>query len=333
MSGLPQQTKAGLSAAVDVARRVIACEAQGLADVGQALEAGLGESFDQALDVLVATQGHVVVTGMGKSGHIARKIAATMASTGTPAIFVHPGEASHGDLGMIVPGDCVLALSLSGETREIEDVVAYTRRFTLKLIALTGQHGGTLADVADVALLLPPLHEACPMRLAPTTSTTMMLGIGDALAVAAMEKRGFAAGDFRVLHPGGKLGRRLMQVRDLMRSGGDLPLVASDCTMDHAVLVMTEKALGCAGVCDASGRLVGILTDGDLRRAMHRDLLTRWASTVMTPDPHHVKPTILAAEALATMNRNHITCLFICDEHNVPFGILHIHDCLRAGLS
>ena len=232
-----------------------------------------------AVDLLARATGRVVVSGMGKSGHVARKIAATLASTGTPALFVHPAEASHGDLGMIVPGDAVLALSNSGETAELADLVAHSRRFGLPLVAITARAGSTLADAADVALTLPAAAEACPMGLAPTTSTTMQMALGDAIAVALLTRRGFTAADFHQIHPGGRLGTRLRRVRDLMHAGDAMPLAPPDMPMDRALLLMTEKRFGCLGVVDASGRLVGIVTDGDLRRAMGPDLLSRQVAT------------------------------------------------------
>jgi len=250
---------------LEVARSVLTTEAAGL----RALAAALDESFDRAVALLAGIAGRVVVSGMGKSGHVARKIAATLASTGTPALFVHPAEASHGDLGMVVGGDAVLALSNSGETAELADLVSHTRRFGLPLIAITARRGSTLAVAADIALLLPAAAEACPMGLAPTTSTTMQMALGDALAVALLTRRGFTAAEFRQFHPGGKLGARLRRVRDLMHTGDAVPLAAPDLAMDRALLRITEKHFGCLGVTDGEGRLAGIITDGDLRR--------RWA--------------------------------------------------------
>ena len=272
---------------------------------------------------------------MGKSGHVARKIAATLASTGTPALFVHPAEASHGDLGMIVEGDAVLALSNSGETAELADLIAYTRRFAIPLIAITGGAQSSLAQAADVALILPPAPEACPMGLAPTTSTTMQMALGDALAVALLTRRGFSPTDFRRFHPGGKLGAKLRRARDLMHTGSELPLAAPDTPMHDALLLMTEKRFGCLGAVDAEGRLVGILTDGDLRRAMGPDLLSRRLGEVMNRTPRSIGPDALAAEALHQMNTatSPFTTLFVVDAAQKPLGILHIHDLLRAGLA
>ena len=292
-----------------VARDVLTTEAAGL----RALAAGLGASFTGAVDRLAGARGRIVVSGMGKSGHVARKIAATLASTGTPAMFVHPAEASHGDLGMIVAGDAVLALSNSGETTELADLVAHARRFGLPLVAITARPDSALARAADVALILPPAEEACPMGLAPTTSTTMQMALGDALAVALLTRRGFTAADFHRFHPGGKLGARLRRVRDLMHTGADVPLAPSDMPMDRALVLMTEKRFGCLGVVDPEGCLLGIVTDGDLRRAMGPDLLRRRVAEVMTRSPRTIGPDSLAAEALHAMNAHErpVTALFV----------------------
>jgi arabinose-5-phosphate isomerase len=315
---------------LEVARLVLRTEAAGL----QALAAVLDGSFDLAVGLLAAATGRVVVSGMGKSGHVGRKIAATLASTGTPALFVHPAEASHGDLGMIVPGDAVLALSNSGETAELADLVAHSRRFALPLVAITAQPGSALATAADIALALPPAVEACPMGLAPTTSTTMQMALGDALAVALLTRRGFTEADFHQFHPGGRLGTRLQRVRDLMHSGDAVPIASPDTAMDLALLAMTEKRFGCLGVVDADGRLVGIVTDGDLRRAMGPDLLSRQVCEIMTSSPRTIAPDALAVEALHAMNARDrpITTLFVVDQRSAPIGILHVHDLLRAGL-
>jgi arabinose-5-phosphate isomerase len=272
---------------------------------------------------------------MGKSGLVARKIAATLASTGTAALFVHPAEASHGDLGMMVPGDAVLALSNSGETAELADLVAHSRRFGLPLVAITARAGSTLAEAADVALTLPAAAEACPMGLAPTTSTTMQMALGDAIAVALLTRRGFTAADFHQIHPGGRLGTRLRRVRDLMHAGEAMPLAPPDTSMDRALLLMTEKRFGCLGIVDATGRLIGIVTDGDLRRAMGPDLLSRRTIDVMTTAPRTIAPDALAGEALHAMNAHErpITTLFVVDAAGRPLGILHIHDLLRAGVA
>ena len=312
-------------------RAVIETEAAGLT----ALALALDERFAAAVALLADASGRVVVSGMGKSGHVARKIAATLASTGTPALFVHPAEASHGDLGMIVAGDAVLALSNSGETAELADLIAHTRRFALPLVGITARAGSALANTADVALLLPAAAEACPMGLAPTTSTTMQMALGDALAVALLTRRGFTASDFRQFHPGGRLGARLLKVRDIMHVGQAVPLAPCDLPMARAMLVMTEKSFGCLGIVDDQGRLIGVITDGDLRRAMAPDLLIRPAEEVMTRGPRRIGPDALAAEALHAMNAGvrPITSLFVTDADGRPLGILHLHDLLRAGVA
>jgi arabinose-5-phosphate isomerase len=314
-----------------VARGVLRTEAEGLT----ALAASLDADFSRAVALLAGASGRVVVSGMGKSGHVARKIAATFASTGTAALFVHPAEASHGDLGMVLPGDAVLALSNSGETAELADLVAHAHRFGLPLVAITARAASTLARAATVALLLPATAEACPMGLAPTTSTTMQMALGDALAVALLTRRGFTASDFRQFHPGGRLGARLKHVRDLMHTGEAMPLGLPDQPMDRALLVMTEKHFGCLGVIDGTGRLVGIVTDGDLRRAMGPDLLARRVGDIMTAAPRTIGADALAAEALheMTARARPITALFVVDTSGRPVGILHLHDLLRAGLA
>jgi arabinose-5-phosphate isomerase len=312
-----------------VARRVLKTEIAGLT----ALAAELNGRFSEAVNLLAAAKGRVTVTGMGKSGHIARKIAATFASTGTPAQFVHPAEASHGDLGMIASGDAVLALSNSGETAELADIVAYTRRFRIPLVAVTRRDGSALGGAADVTLVLPEIEEGCPMGLAPMSSTTMTLALGDALAAAMMERKGFSSNDFHSLHPGGQLGRQLLTVRDLMHIGDSLPLVPLGTKMTDAVLTMSAKTFGCVGVTDKDGRLVGIITDGDLRRHMTDDLLRSIVDTVMTKQPKTIRPQALAAEALGRMNQQAITSLFAVDDESRPLGIVRIHDCLRAGIA
>lgn len=308
------------------ARRVLEHARGGL----EALSHSLGDAFVSALDLLSKATGRVIVSGVGKSGHVGRKIAATMASTGTPAFFVHAGEASHGDMGMIAPGDAVIAISNSGEAGELRDVVSYTRRFGIPLIAITSRPDSTLGQGADVVLALPPVGEACPMGLAPTTSTTLTIAIGDALAVALLERRGFTADDYKVFHPGGQLGRKLYKVEDLMHSGAELPLVAPQTSMSDVVLVMTQKTFGVAGVIDVDGRLVGIVTDGDLRRHIAGNLFQLKAADVMTRAPKFTAPKILAAEALRRMNEWKITSVFVVDDGK-PVGILRMHDVLRAG--
>jgi arabinose-5-phosphate isomerase len=314
---------------VEVARQVLATEAAGL----RALAESLDDGFGRAIELLDSASGRIVVTGMGKSGHVARKIAATLASTGAPSLFVHPAEASHGDLGMIVDGDAVLALSNSGETAELADLVEHCGRFGLPLVAITAHAGSTLAAAADVALILPPAAEACSIAPAPTTSTTMQMALGDALAVALLTRRGFTAHDFRQFHPGGRLGQRLRRVRDVMHTGDSIPLVTPDTLMDRALVTMTEKRFGCLGVTGPDGSLIGILTDGDLRRSMDPTLLSRQVGAIMTRDPRTIGPDALADEALRVMNapERRVTTLFVVDHVRVPVGILHVHDLLRVG--
>jgi arabinose-5-phosphate isomerase len=317
-------------ATLDAARRVLRTEGEALLALAEALDG----RFEQAVEQLAATRGRIVVTGMGKSGHVGRKIAATLASTGTPALYVHPAEASHGDLGMITGDDAVLALSNSGETPELADIVAYTRRFSIPLLAVVGRPHSTLVEAADLALVLPPRPEACPMGLAPTTSSTAMLALGDALAVALLERRGFGAREFSLLHPGGKLGKKLVRVEDLMHRGDALPLVGLETPMSDVLLEMTAKRLGCVGVLNGLGVLSGIITDGDLRRHMEDGLLGRRAAEIMTPGPKTIRPQALAAEALAMMNQaaQPFTVIFVV-EGKRPIGALHLHDCLRAGVA
>ena len=316
------------NADLETARRVLRLESAGL----NAMAQSIGERFVAAVDLLGRVSGRVVVTGMGKSGHIARKVAATLASTGRPAVFVHPAEASHGDLGMIVEGDAVLALSNSGETAELADIVQYARRFEIPLIAITIGATSALAEAANVALIVPESDEACPMGLAPTTSTTVMLALGDALAVTLLERKGFSSDDFQDLHPGGRLGRRLLKVADIMHTGDRMPLVDGEMSMAEAILVMTSKSLGCVGIADRDGRMRGIITDGDLRRHMTDRLLSRRTAEVMTRDPKTIRPQALASEALGVMNGDSITGLFVVEDDR-PVGIVHIHDCLRAGVA
>jgi arabinose-5-phosphate isomerase len=321
--------KAAAAAAIASGRQVIAAEAEALQRLGERI----GLDFAAAVDLLAGIGGRVCVTGMGKSGHVARKIAATLASTGTPALYVHPGEASHGDLGMITPQDAVIALSNSGETNELRDLILYTRRFSIPLLAMVGRAASTLADSADLSLVLPEVGEACPMGLAPTTSTTCMLALGDALAVALLERRGFSARDFAVFHPGGKLGSQLLRVEQLMHRDEELPLVGPSTRLSEAVLEMTRKRLGCVGVVEGS-RLIGIITDGDIRRHMAPDMFDRTAGEVMTRNPRTIEPRALAVEAVAAMNGppSPVTVLFVVDGER-PVGALHLHDCLKAGIA
>lgn len=314
---------------LDAAKRVIGEEAGALRVLADSLDG----SFEDAVELLLNAKGRVIVSGMGKSGHIARKIAATFASTGTPAHFVHPAEASHGDLGMMTKGDVVLVLSNSGETPELADLVAYTRRFAIPMIGVASRPQSTLLQRADIALVLPSLGEACGTGVVPTTSTTMTLALGDALAVALMEHRAFTPENFREFHPGGKLGARLSTVADLMHKGQSLPLVKPDTPMGEALLVISQKGFGVVGVTDVQDRLIGVVTDGDLRRHMD-GLLDHTAMEVMTKDPLTVAPKALAEEAVALMNQRKITCLFAVDpgDDGRVAGVLHIHDCLRAGI-
>jgi arabinose-5-phosphate isomerase len=312
--------------AVAVARRVLAVEARALALLAESLNG----AFSKAVAVCGRLEGRIVCTGVGKSGHVARKIAATLASTGQPALFIHATEASHGDLGMIGPADAVLALSKSGETRELADVVAYAKRFGIPLLAITEAADSALGRAADIMLALPKAPEAAEAVDAPTTSTTLQMALGDALAVALLEQRGFTGADFRVFHPGGKLGAALMTVGELMHRDSELPLIELGAPMPKTLLLMTQKPFGCAGVVDPSGALLGVITDGDLRRHM-TELMDCRADQVMTRKPITVTPTMLAAEALKIMNDRRITVLFVLDG-DAPVGILHVHDLLRAGV-
>ncbi|AWD23477.1 KpsF/GutQ family sugar-phosphate isomerase [Fuscovulum blasticum] len=309
-----------------IGRRVIRREAEALTMLAETL----GPSFTEAVSLILRATGRVVVSGMGKSGHIARKITATLASTGTPAQFVHPAEASHGDLGMVTQNDVLLVLSNSGETPELADIVAHSRRFSIPLIGVAGREGSTLLREADVAILLPPAPEACDSGIVPTTSTTMTLALGDAIAIALMEHRAFSPDQFRIFHPGGKLGARLLHVRDLMHDNA--PLVGEATPMSEALLTITRAGFGVVGVTDAKGHLLGIVTDGDLRRHMD-GLLSLTAGQVMTRAPRTIAPDALAVEALALMNEKKITCLLVTTDDTRVTGVLHIHDCLRAGVA
>ena len=312
---------------LETGARVLRTEGEALLSFAGQLE----QSFVDAVEVLYAARGRVIMSGMGKSGHVARKIAATLASTGTPAYFVHPAEASHGDLGMITQDDVCVVLSNSGETSELSDIIAHTRRFSIPLIGVASRPDSTLLKAADIALVLPDAPEACAIGMAPTTSTTMTLALGDALAVAVMEKRGFQPHDFRTFHPGGKLGAQLLSVSSLMHSGDALPLVPETTAMSDALLVMTAKSFGVVGITGVDGRLTGIITDGDLRRNM-TGLMDKTAVEVMHKGPRTIRPDALAAEALGVMNAKKITCLFAVDGDGKPVGLIHIHDCLRAGV-
>jgi len=315
---------------LESALRTLEAEAGGIRALVAAISAGLGHTFIAAVELIGGAKGRVIVTGMGKSGHVGRKIAATLASTGTPAFFVHPGEASHGDLGMITPDDVIMALSWSGETAELKNLIDYSRRFRIGLVVVTAEGASTLGKAADVALVLPQAREACPHNLAPTTSSLMQLALGDALAIALLESRGFTAVDFGLLHPGGRLGALLKLVRDLMHSRQSTPLVPIGTKMSDAVLEMSAKGFGCIGITDGEGRLVGIVTDGDLRRHMRGDLLNAAIEEIMTRSPKTIRPDQLVSEALELLNAMKITALFVVDAGR-PVGIVHIHDLLRAG--
>lgn len=314
------------------AQRTLELETAGLGALRAALDDGLAEPFHRVTEAIGATRGRVIVSGMGKSGHVGRKIAATLSSTGTPSFFVHPSEASHGDLGMITSEDVILALSWSGETAELRNLIDYSRRFRVLLIAMTANGDSALAKAADIALLMPPAIEACPHGLAPTTSTLMQLALGDALALALLESRGFTAEAFRDFHPGGQLGANLKLVSGLMHTGERLPLVGPDMVMADALVTMTEKSLGCLGVLDEGGRLIGVVTDGDLRRHMRPDLLQLKVGEVMTARPKTVAPDTLASTALELLNSSRITALFVTRDER-PVGIVHVHDFLRAGVA
>jgi arabinose-5-phosphate isomerase len=296
-----------------------------------ALASDLVDRFAEAVELLRNCRGRVIVTGMGKSGHVGLKVAATFSSTGSPAYFVHPSEASHGDLGMITREDVIVAFSWSGETVELGNIVSYSRRFAVPLIAVTSNPGSTLGQAAEIVLALPQAKEACPHGLAPTTSTVMQLALGDCLAIALLESKGFTARDFKTLHPGGQLGARLKFVGDLMHKGDRLPLAPADAIMSEAIVVMTEKALGCLGVVDENGLLKGIITDGDLRRHMGNGLLEQRAGEIMTPEPKTVSPDLLASAALEMLNASKITTLFVVEDGR-PVGIVHVHDLLRVGV-
>ena len=317
-------------ATIESALRTLDAEGGGIDALAAALRDGLGASFAAAVELIRAAQGRVIVTGMGKSGHVGRKIASTFASTGTSAFFVHPGEASHGDLGMIANNDVIIALSWSGETVELKNLTDYSRRFRIGLIAMTANPESTLAKNADVVLALPQAREACPHNMAPTTSSLMQLALGDALAIALLEGRGFTAVDFGLLHPGGKLGAQLKTVAEFMHASDTVPLTPLGTRMSDAIIVMTTKGFGCVGITDPRGLLVGIITDGDLRRHMRNDLLDQRVDDVMTRSPKTVRPDQLISETLELLNSTKVTAVFAV-EGGKPVGIIHIHDLLRAG--
>src|SRR5438034_5626226 len=317
---------------IESALRTLEAEASGISALAAAIRDGLSASLIAAVDMIAGARGRLIVTGMGKSGHVGHKIAATFASTGTPAYFVHPGEASHGDLGMITADDVIMALSWSGETVELKDLIDYSRRFRIGLIAVTAKIKSALALAADVVLLLPQAREACPHNLAPTTSSLMQLALGDVLAIALLESRGFTALDFRRLHPGGRLGAMLKFVRDIMHTGGEIPLAMVGTRMSEAIAEMTAKTFGCIAIADRRGLLVGIITDGDLRRHMSANLLDLNVEQVMTSQPMTVRPDQLVSEALELLNSTNKTQLIVVDGGR-PVGIVHFHDLLRAGVA
>ena len=332
MANAKPEQRSEESPLISSALRTLDTEAGGVAALIAAIRSGLAAPFAAAVDLIARSKGRLIVTGMGKSGHVGRKIAATFASTGTPAYFVHPGEASHGDLGMITRDDVIMALSWSGETVELKDLIDYSRRFKAGLIAVTADAESTLAKAADVVLLLPEAREACPHNLAPTTSSLMQLALGDALAVALLESRGFTALDFRGLHPGGRLGAKLKFIRDVMHIGNAVPLRPHGTAMADAIVEMTAKGFGCVGITRADGRLAGIITDGELRRHMRADLLAARVDDVMTKNPKTVAGDQLVSEALELLNSSNITAVIVV-ENGVPAGIVHLHDLLRAGVA
>jgi len=326
-----QGGRPSLRPAIECAMRTLEMEGEGLTALKVALGNGLAAPFAEAVQLLKAARGRVIVSGIGKSGHVGQKIAATFASTGTPAFFVHPSEASHGDLGMITRDDVILALSWSGETVELKNIITYSRRFSVPLISVTSNAGSALGGQSDVVLELPRAKEACPMGLAPTTSTTMQLALGDCLAIALLETRGFTAHDFKTFHPGGSLGASLKFVADVMHKRDRLPLVRETAPMSEALVIMTAKSFGCLGVVDGKGKLVGVITDGDLRRHMGADLLKAQTRDIMTRKPKTIEPDMLASAALEMLNASRITALFVV-EKGKPIGIVHVHDLLRVGV-
>ena len=328
-----KQRSASADGAPSSARRTIATERAGLGALLAALDDGLARPFAEAVAAIGGAGGRVIITGVGKSGHIARKVASTLASTGTPAYFVHPAEASHGDLGMVTADDVIVALSWSGETAELRSMVEHSRRFRIPLIACTAAAESTLARAADIALILPAAEEACPHGLAPTTSALMQLALGDALAIALLESRGFTADDFHVLHPGGKLGASLHYVRDIMQRGDALPLAPLGASMSDAIVLISEKRLGCVGIVAPDGRLVGVITDGDLRRRLGQaNLLEMKVDDVMSTKPKTAPPETLVGAALDLLNQTQITVLFVVEDGK-PVGIVHMHDLLRLGVA
>ncbi|AZO66570.1 KpsF/GutQ family sugar-phosphate isomerase [Mesorhizobium mediterraneum] len=329
-AGSPDKKRLDGQASIASALRTVATEQAGVAALAAALENGLAEPFARAVDMVSQIEGRVIVTGVGKSGHIGSKLAATLASTGTPAFFVHPAEANHGDLGMIARDDAIIAMSWSGESLELKGIIAYSRRFSIPLIAVTAGERSALAREADVVLLLPRASEACPHGLAPTTSTLLQLVIGDALAIALLEARGFTPDHFRTFHPGGQLGANLTQIRDIMHVGDRLPLVPSGTGMREAILELSRKGFGCVAITAEDGALIGIITDGDIRRHIGSNLLAMSVDQVMTKEPKTAGPDTLVATALQTINNSAITSLMVV-EGKRPVGLVHLHDLLRIG--
>ena len=317
----------GIEKDLKEAKRVLSNESSAI----NRLAKSLGKNYVEAIDKLDKVKGRVIFTGIGKSGHVARKMASTFSSTGVPSYFVHPSEASHGDLGIIDYSDAVVVISNSGETPEISDLVEYTKRHKIPLITITSNLDSLIAEQSDITLLLPKVKEACPMGLAPTTTTTMTMALGDAMAINLMARRNFSANDFKLRHPGGKLGKQLLKVSDIMHKEDEVPATKKDSLMSDVIIQMTAKSFGCVAVLDERNLLAGIITDGDLRRHMSDKLLQQLAEDVMTPAPKSIRPVALASEAVAVMNELEITNLFVT-ENSFVVGIIHIHDCLRAGI-
>ena len=332
MHAVPMKKQPDRSAAIASALRTVATEQAGMAALAEALQNGLSEAFAHAVELVSAIRGRVIVTGVGKSGHIGAKIAATLASTGTPAFFVHPAEANHGDLGMIARDDAIVAMSWSGESAELKSIVAYSRRFSIPLVAITSGETSALAREADVVLLLPRVPEACPNGLAPTTSTLLQLVVGDALAIALLEAREFTPDQFRIFHPGGQLGASLMKVREIMHKGEDMPLAPAGSPLREAVVTLSQKRFGCVCIVDEAGLLAGIITDGDLARNLDRNLGALVVDDIMTRTPKTVDPDALAGEAIAILDENRISALVVVDAGK-PVGVVHFHDLLRIGVA
>jgi arabinose-5-phosphate isomerase len=326
-----EPTRVNPKAAIESALRTVRIETEGLSALAEALDNGLATPFAEAVKLLSGIAGRVIVTGVGKSGHIGSKIAATLASTGTPANFVHPVEASHGDLGMITGNDAVLALSWSGESEELKGIVSYSRRFSIPLVAVTSGTGSALARQADIVLALPRTAEACPHGLAPTTSTLQQLALGDALAVAMLEARGFTPDNFRTFHPGGRLGASLTRLREFMHVGDELPLVPVGTLLPDAVLTLSAKRFGCVCIVDGEQRLVGIITDGDLARHLDRNMAELRVEDLMTTNPKTAHPDMLSGVATGLINDHNISALVVVDDNDRPVGIVHFHDLLRIG--